>query len=56
MSALLDPSMHPRNLNSRLSVLEYTYLLFWNSFWTIAPVIAIGLFDRLAGTFLSRVE
>ncbi|KAG2019851.1 phospholipid-translocating ATPase [Coprinopsis cinerea AmutBmut pab1-1] len=29
-------------------VLEYTYLLFWNSFWTIAPVIAIGLFDRLA--------
>jgi len=29
-------------------VLEYTYLLFWNSFWTIAPVIGIGLFDRLA--------
>ncbi|KAJ3528331.1 hypothetical protein NMY22_g9457 [Coprinellus aureogranulatus] len=29
-------------------VFEYTYLLFWNSFWTIAPVIAIGLFDRLA--------
>lgn len=28
--------------------MEYTYLLFWNSFWTIAPVIAIGLFDRLA--------
>ncbi|KAK0211297.1 phospholipid-translocating ATPase [Desarmillaria ectypa] len=28
-------------------VFEYTYLLFWNSFWTIAPVIAIGLFDRL---------
>ncbi|PPQ72461.1 hypothetical protein CVT26_003714 [Gymnopilus dilepis] len=27
-------------------VLEYTYLLFWNSFWTIAPVIGIGLFDR----------
>ncbi|EKM55031.1 uncharacterized protein PHACADRAFT_255350 [Phanerochaete carnosa HHB-10118-sp] len=25
---------------------EYTYLLFWNSFWTIAPVIAMGLFDR----------
>ncbi|KAH6894999.1 phospholipid-translocating ATPase [Coprinopsis sp. MPI-PUGE-AT-0042] len=22
-------------------VLEYTYLLFWNSFWTIAPVIAL---------------
>ncbi|CAK5277213.1 unnamed protein product [Mycena citricolor] len=26
---------------------EYTYLLWWNAFWTIAPVIAIGLFDRL---------
>jgi hypothetical protein len=31
------------------SVFEYTYLLFWNSFWTIAPVIGIGLFDRFAG-------
>jgi len=29
--------------------MEYTYLLFWNSFWTIAPVIGIGLFDRIAG-------
>ncbi|PPQ72110.1 hypothetical protein CVT24_002421 [Panaeolus cyanescens] len=29
-------------------VLEYTYLLFWNSFWTIAPVIGIGVFDRFA--------
>ncbi|KAJ3576886.1 hypothetical protein NP233_g123 [Leucocoprinus birnbaumii] len=28
-------------------VFEYTYLLFWNSFWTIAPVIGIGLFDRV---------
>jgi len=28
-------------------VFEYTYLLFWNVFWTIAPVIAIGLFDRI---------
>ncbi|KDQ06150.1 hypothetical protein BOTBODRAFT_39791 [Botryobasidium botryosum FD-172 SS1] len=27
-------------------VFEYTYLLFWNVFWSIAPVIAIGLFDR----------
>ncbi|KZT02376.1 phospholipid-translocating P-type ATPase [Laetiporus sulphureus 93-53] len=27
---------------------EYTYLLWWNSFFTIAPVIAIGLFDRHA--------
>jgi phospholipid-translocating ATPase len=31
------------------SVLEYTYLLFWNSFWTVAPVIGIGLFDRIVG-------
>ena len=29
------------------SVFEYTYLLFWNSFWTILPVIAMGLFDRI---------
>ncbi|KAJ6531132.1 hypothetical protein B0H19DRAFT_1190540 [Mycena capillaripes] len=28
-------------------VFEYTYLLWWNSFFTIAPVIAIGLFDRI---------
>ncbi|KAH7909858.1 hypothetical protein BJ138DRAFT_1195493 [Hygrophoropsis aurantiaca] len=26
---------------------DYTYLLFWNSFWTIAPVLGIGLFDRI---------
>ncbi|EMD38048.1 hypothetical protein CERSUDRAFT_113198 [Gelatoporia subvermispora B] len=29
-------------------VMEYTYLLFWNTFWTIAPPIAMGLFDRIA--------
>jgi len=29
-------------------VFDYTYLLFWNSFWTLAPVIGIGLFDRFA--------
>ncbi|KAG8955493.1 hypothetical protein FRC03_011207 [Tulasnella sp. 419] len=28
-------------------VFEYTYLLFWNVFWSIAPVIAIGIFDRI---------
>ncbi|OBZ69329.1 Phospholipid-transporting ATPase DNF1 [Grifola frondosa] len=28
-------------------VFEYTYILFWNTFWTIAPVIGIGLFDRI---------
>jgi phospholipid-translocating ATPase len=27
-------------------VLSYTYLLFWNVFWTLVPVLAIGLFDR----------
>ena len=27
-------------------VFSYTYLLFWNVFWTLCPVIAIGLFDR----------
>lgn len=26
---------------------DYTYLIFWNSFWTIAPVLGIGLFDRI---------
>lgn len=25
---------------------EYTYLLFWNVFWTLLPVIALGLFER----------
>jgi magnesium-transporting ATPase (P-type) len=35
---------------SHYSVFEYTYLLWWNSFWTIAPVIAIGIFDRIVGT------
>ncbi|KAG9001427.1 hypothetical protein FRB94_004792 [Tulasnella sp. JGI-2019a] len=28
-------------------VFDYTYLLFWNVFWSLAPVIAIGLFDRV---------
>ncbi|KAH9981426.1 hypothetical protein BGW80DRAFT_1270175 [Lactifluus volemus] len=28
-------------------VFDYTYLLFWNSFWTLCPVIAIGVFDRI---------
>ncbi|TCD68462.1 hypothetical protein EIP91_010748 [Steccherinum ochraceum] len=27
-------------------VFEYTYVLFWNSFFTVAPVIVMGLFDR----------
>ncbi|TIC68580.1 phospholipid-translocating P-type ATPase [Wallemia mellicola] len=27
-------------------VFEYVYLLLWNVFWTLCPVIGIGLFDR----------
>lgn len=30
------------------TVYEYPYLLFWNVFWTIAPVLAVGLFERHA--------
>ena len=36
------------------SVFEYTYLLFWNSFWTLCPVIAIGLFDRVVGVYTAQ--
>lgn len=36
-------------LMSPTSVFEYTYLLFWNVFWSLCPVIAIGLFDRIIG-------
>ncbi|KAG2019667.1 phospholipid-translocating ATPase [Coprinopsis cinerea AmutBmut pab1-1] len=28
-------------------VYDYIYVLFWNSIWTIAPVVGIGLFDRI---------
>ncbi|KAJ7068197.1 phospholipid-translocating ATPase [Mycena amicta] len=27
-------------------VFAYVYVLFWNSLWTILPVVAIGVFDR----------
>lgn len=39
-------------------MIDYTYLLFWNAFWTIAPVIAIGLFDRIvdADTLMALPE
>jgi len=30
-------------------VFDYTYLLFWNVFWSLAAVIAIGIFDRFIG-------
>ena len=39
----------------RYSVFEYTYLLFWNVFWSLAPVIAIGLFDRVIGMFVLQL-
>ncbi|KAH6902733.1 phospholipid-translocating ATPase [Coprinopsis sp. MPI-PUGE-AT-0042] len=29
------------------SAYDYIYVLFWNSVWTIAPVVGIGLFDRI---------
>ena len=31
---------------STTQALDYVYLLFWNAFWTVAAVIAIGIFDR----------
>ncbi|GAA6027010.1 hypothetical protein JCM8097_006037 [Rhodosporidiobolus ruineniae] len=34
---------------SATTVYEYTYLLFWNVFWTLIPVIFIGIFDRNIG-------
>ncbi|GAA5954486.1 hypothetical protein JCM3765_004472 [Sporobolomyces pararoseus] len=34
---------------SATTVYEYTYLLFWNVFWTLIPVIFIGIFDRDVG-------
>jgi hypothetical protein len=37
-------------------VFEYTYLLFWNSFWTLAPVIGIGLFDRIVGMCITTLS
>ena len=27
-------------------VFEYVYLLLWNVVWSLAPVIAMGVFDR----------
>jgi len=38
---------------AHLSAFDYVYILLWNSIWTIAPVIGIGLFDRFLGTFCS---
>jgi hypothetical protein len=40
-SALLITHFH--------SAFDYIYVLFWNSIWTLAPVVGIGLFDRFLG-------
>lgn len=42
-------SYHGVANHSFFSAFEYTYLLLWNVFWSIAPVIAIGIFDRDIG-------
>ncbi|KAJ3502673.1 hypothetical protein NLJ89_g8781 [Agrocybe chaxingu] len=31
---------------SAYHVFDYVYILFWNSLWTVAAVVGIGLFDR----------
>ena len=31
------------------SVFDYIYILFWNSLWTLLPVLGIGIFDRILG-------
>lgn len=49
----LVPFSSPPVPTLAVSVFEYTFLLWWNSFWTIAPVIAIGLFDRIVGMWSS---
>jgi len=37
------------------SVMDYIYILFWNSLWTIAPVIGVGLFDRFLGALVQSM-
>jgi len=46
-----EPSPRTRLLlySTIRSVIDYTYLLFWNVLWSLAPVIAIGVFDRPIG-------
>jgi len=43
--------MHKYLTDSITSVMDYIFILFWNSLWTIAPVIGVGLFDRFLGAF-----
>lgn len=37
-------------LKHRASVYDYIYVLFWNSIFTVAPVVGLGVFDRILGT------
>lgn len=54
---MMDGARHSENMIARLihrtditdSVFDYIYVLFWNSLWTVLPVIGIGLFDRFLG-------
>ena len=39
----------------QFSVFEYTYLLWWNVFWSLCPVIAMGVFDRITGEHLHTI-
>lgn len=43
------PFLHIIVTRLSCSAIDYDYILFWNSLWTIAPVIGIGIFDRFLG-------
>ncbi|KAG2122206.1 hypothetical protein BD769DRAFT_1746834 [Suillus cothurnatus] len=39
---------------SSFYVFEYTYLLFWNSFWTIAPVLGTVYVNTILGVLITQ--
>jgi len=47
--------MHKYLTGSITSVMDYIFILFWNSLWTIAPVVGVGLFDRFLGALLFSI-
>ena len=49
MSLLIFSQCHLCTKLLFCSVFDYNYILFWNSLWTVAPVIGLGLFDRFLG-------